>query len=159
MALPTAVKTHQYDVNVAYAALGTAAADYKRLLRGIKNTLIGFASNAWTVVGSSSGIAAGLDAVDRWSADSDLVQAAAGNAHSWIVLKQAQISANYQLIRLVACSGFYQRINNRSSHSNRRASSSNHIWMVWGIRVNAIVSRAFDDVERWTDHTRRWLHQ
>jgi hypothetical protein len=97
MALPTAVKTHQYDVNVAYAALGTTVADYRRLLRGIKNSLKGFASNAWTVVGSSNGTTAGLDASDRWAADTDLVQANSASPHSWIVLKQAQISANYQI--------------------------------------------------------------
>jgi hypothetical protein len=81
MPLPSLDKTWLYDPNVAYPAQGTAAADYKRMLRGIKNSLKAFASNAWTVVGSSNSSAAGLDAVDRWSADSDLVGNTAGNAH------------------------------------------------------------------------------
>lgn len=39
-----------------------------------------------TVVGSSNGVAAAMDAVDRWTSSAALVWAAAASAHSWIVL-------------------------------------------------------------------------
>lgn len=52
-----------------------------------------------SVIGSSNSVAAGLDAVDRWAAASDLVWNSAGNAHSWIVLRDA-----HDLYWLIACS-------------------------------------------------------
>jgi hypothetical protein len=96
VALPTLVKTWNYDVNKLYATTGTATTDYQQTLRGIKNSLKAFASG-WTVVGSSNSVTAGLDATDRWSTNGDLVWAAAGNAHSWIVLKQTGLATNFQL--------------------------------------------------------------
>jgi hypothetical protein len=49
----------------------------------------------WTCAGSSDGVAAGMDAVDRWGAPyngAKLVRAAAGVAHSWIVLRSPVIT-------------------------------------------------------------------
>jgi len=99
MALPTLTKTWQHNVNNAIAALGSALADNRRLLRSIKNALVGFGTNPWTVRYSSSSAVAGTagDGVDRWSADSDLVWAAAASAHSWIVLRQTGIATNYEV--------------------------------------------------------------
>lgn len=50
------------------------------------------ADSVWTVVGSSNGSAAGLDAVDRWGSSfnaANIVRNTNGNAHSWIVLRNA----------------------------------------------------------------------
>lgn len=108
MALPTLTKTWQHSVNNQTLALGTALADNKRTMRGIKNALIGFATNPAVVKYSCNGTTAGTagDGVDRWSADSDLVWANAGTAHSWIVLLLAGISSNHQvLISLEGASG------------------------------------------------------
>jgi hypothetical protein len=98
----TKEKTWQYSVNNTVAALGAITTTHARLLRSIKNTLLAFGTLPWTVVGSSNSVAAGLDAVDRWAADGNLVWANEGNAHSWIVLKQTGIGSNFQL--LINCS-------------------------------------------------------
>lgn len=50
------------------------------------------ANSVWTVVGSSNGSAAGMDAVDRWGSSfsaANVVRNSNGNAHSWIVLRNA----------------------------------------------------------------------
>jgi len=100
MALPTLTKAWQHNVNNAISALGSALADNRRLLRSIKNALVGFGNNPWTVRYSSSSVVAGTagDGVDRWSADSDLVWAAAASARSWIVLRQTGVATNYELL-------------------------------------------------------------
>lgn len=112
MALPAVVRTWQYAVNQSFPALGSATADARALLRAIKNQLIGAGgatwtdsagntitpTGAWSVVGSSNSSAAGMDAVDRWAADSNLVNAAGASAHSWIVLQQTGLSATFQLL-------------------------------------------------------------
>ncbi len=46
-----------------------------------------FKSAGWTCEGSSSSVAAGMDGTDRWASAANLVWAAGGVAHSWIVLK------------------------------------------------------------------------
>jgi hypothetical protein len=75
----------------------------------IKNALLGTGSwtdatggaatptSNWTVVGSSDSITAGLDAVDRWAAASNLVWRNNAQAHSWIVLRQAGIAAKFEV--------------------------------------------------------------
>jgi hypothetical protein len=67
-------------------------------------------SGRWTVVGSSDGVTAALDAVDRWRgtpytgnfADvgtaAKLVRAASGTPHSWVVLKSPDALGPYYLI-------------------------------------------------------------
>lgn len=104
MALPTVTKTWQYNVNqMMRTSTGTAAARYladnRALLLAIKNGLIGFASSPWTVWGSSDGVGnfGNNDANDRWAAAANLIWANAGTNHSWIVLKQTNIAANYQI--------------------------------------------------------------
>lgn len=83
--------TWQNNFNNSVAASGTALTDNRTVLLGIKNALIGFATNPWVVKGSSSSVAAALDGVDRWSTISNLVWANAGGAHSWIVLEQGGV--------------------------------------------------------------------
>jgi hypothetical protein len=98
MALPVLDKTWQFDVNNVIAALGSALATARSALRtAVKDVLIGFGSSPWTVQGSSNSVTAGMDAVDRWAADANLVWANAGSAHSWIVLRQTGIATNFEL--------------------------------------------------------------
>ncbi len=61
----------------------------------------------WTCLGSSDGATTGaLDAVNRWSAYTNLVWAAAGTNHSWIVLQSpaGYPTASHLLQLLIACS-------------------------------------------------------
>lgn len=97
MALPTLVKTWQHSINQTVAAQGSVVATEKRLIRTIKNLLIGFATNPWTVRGSGNATTGAMDAVDRWTADSDITKAAGGSPHSWIVLRQTGIAANFEV--------------------------------------------------------------
>jgi hypothetical protein len=86
MALPSPVKTWQYDVN----NIATSEANlpwHQKILLAIKNAMIGFGSNAWSVAGSSDSSSFDMVGTDYWSAYTDLVWDAAGNPHSWIVLE------------------------------------------------------------------------
>lgn len=91
MALPALSKTWQFDVNAA-AASGVDA----HWLR-VKQSMTGFGTLPWTVVGSSNSVAAStgfpMDGVDRWTTVGDVVIANSPSVHSWIVLKQTGISA------------------------------------------------------------------
>ena len=98
MALPSVTKTYQYNVSNTIAAAVTDTENYQRVLLGIKNALIGFATLPWTVVGSSNSVAAGMDAVDRWSAYTNLVWNTGAAARSWIVLKNTGLAANFQML-------------------------------------------------------------
>jgi hypothetical protein len=96
--LPTLVNTYQYNVNQTITALGSALACNRRILRLAKDSFKGFGTNPWTCKGSGDGAgSAAMDNVDRWAADANLIWANAGTAHSWIVLAQTQIHANFQI--------------------------------------------------------------
>jgi hypothetical protein len=99
MALPTLVKTWQFNANNAIAALGSAANDNRRMWRSIKDALIGFPTNPWTVRYSCGGGVAGSagDGVDRWTVDTNIVAGNEGASHSWIVLRQTGIATNYEI--------------------------------------------------------------
>lgn len=101
MALPVNEKTWQHVVNQV------AAADDNTMLLAIKNAMKAMALGGWTVWGSSDSVACGNnDGVDRWLAVGNLVHAA--GAHSWIVLKQPGIHANFQVcIDLVNVTTYY----------------------------------------------------
>jgi hypothetical protein len=91
MALPTLERTWQYNVNQAIISSGIASTDLKQLILQIKNSMIGFASNPWTVVSSSTG--AVVDNSDLWATISDImVPQSLGNPHSWIVLQQTGVT-------------------------------------------------------------------
>lgn len=66
MTLPVPDKTWQFNVNQVKPTSDTVTTDCKTILLSIKKALTTFASNPWTVVGSSDGSTAGMDAVDRW---------------------------------------------------------------------------------------------
>lgn len=94
MALPALVKTWQHNVNNSSAAQGSAATDNRRMLRLIKDALIGFGTNPWTVQRSCDSITVNTSG-DEWLADGDLVGGA--GAHSWIVLRQTGLAANFEV--------------------------------------------------------------
>lgn len=104
-AAPTKQRTWQYVNNVIVTG-GTAQAggsddgpEYrKELILHIKDTMIGFATNPWTVAGSSSfndGVGA-MDATDRWVDIDDIrwVDSTGAN-RSWIVLENTQLGIQF----------------------------------------------------------------
>ncbi len=119
MALPTVTKSWQFAVNQSFSD-GTLATT-RTMIRAIKNQLIGAGgltwtdstgttttpTGNWTVIGSSNGVTAGIDAVDRWAADGDLLFNTAGSAHSWIILQQTGISATFQMLIALDNTSFY----------------------------------------------------
>lgn len=102
----------KFLVNILSPVTGASGVDTAaRAMRTLVNTLLGTGTfldrmgitttppaNPWTVVGSSNGVAAAMDGVNRWAADSDLVWAASGVARSWIVLQQTGITTKFQLL-------------------------------------------------------------
>lgn len=102
MTLPVLSKSWVYLANQTIPAQGTTLATKQKMLRAIKNGLKGFASAPWTHVASSDSVATS-SGTDLWDADTDLVWANAGSAHSWIVLAQTGIAAGFQL--LISCEG------------------------------------------------------
>lgn len=95
MALPVLSKTWLFSVNQSIAAQGSVLATSRRILRTIVDSLVGFATNPWTVSGSSDSTTAGMDNTNRWDADSKLVWA--GGTRSWIVLRQTGVGATFEV--------------------------------------------------------------
>lgn len=93
MALPTLTRSWNFLVNQAQSTTGTLLTDRQKLLFAVKNALV---SLGWTVARSSDGssVADG----DLWPAYTNLVWNTTGNAHSWIVLKQTGLGANWMLV-------------------------------------------------------------
>lgn len=105
MALPVLDKTWQFDVNNELTSLANATHDNAQLLIGIKDALIGFALNPWTVVASSDSVVA--NSSDNWSdPTTDLVWANSPTPHSWIQLRQEEIDTNFEI--LIECPAGYQ---------------------------------------------------
>jgi len=110
MALPVLdYSTWRFKVNQNLDSPGTVLACFQQLLWSIKDSLItasGWTDSAgsgttltapWTVIASSNGTVA--DASDNWTTSADLVWAATGTAHSWIVLRQTGINGqNFELL-------------------------------------------------------------
>lgn len=90
MGAPALIKTWQFSVDNLVPA-STSLQEIKEWMLGIKNALIGFASNPLTVIGSSNTSTSGMDAVDRWTTTSDLLN------NSWIVLQDAQVNPKFQI--------------------------------------------------------------
>lgn len=97
-------RTWYTDMNLSFPNVTTGTLQSKSYLWCIKSLLMQdaaavgthgpdgapIAGSAWTCVGSSDSVTAGLDAVDRWGSPFDgtkIVRATAGTAHSWIVLQ------------------------------------------------------------------------
>lgn len=105
MALPSLEKTWQFDLNNRVHADSSGAFntddfinDKRLLLYGIKEAMIGFSLNPWTVAGSSTPSAGGMDAVDRWTGtiDNSVIRCSDNDsvAHSWIVLEQSNVGGS-----------------------------------------------------------------
>lgn len=130
MALPSLTYADwRFNVNQDLNSPGTLLTCYRQLIRAIKTTLItssGWTDSSgtsasvtapWVVVASSNGTTTGTS--DLWAADSDLVWAVSGTAHSWVVLRQTGINGNnievlldlnhsnsYVMTQVVSWSGF-----------------------------------------------------
>jgi hypothetical protein len=95
MALPVLDKTWQFNVNNQLNTTGLTPNDNAQVLLLIKNALIGFGSNAWSVISSSNSLVA--NSSDNWNAIADIVWQSSGNPHSWIILRQTGIATNYEI--------------------------------------------------------------
>lgn len=86
----TPTKTWQFDIRDHNNTV-TRATNQTQTLLNIKDILVSFTSNPWTVRYSCDSVTAGTagDGVDRWIDVGDLVHNTSGNAHSWIVLAQS----------------------------------------------------------------------
>jgi hypothetical protein len=101
MALPALAKTWQLNINNVVVPDANLAW-HQKLMLALKNAMIGFASNPWTVVGSSDGT--NFDVIpatsnDYWTVYTDL-NWFLNTPHSWIVLEnvdglQICIDLNY----------------------------------------------------------------
>ena len=107
MALPSLDKTWQFDVN---QSCGHATDNWRACqdtLYKLKQSLIGFALNPWVVRSSCAvisnvvvGLSAGNDYVDHWTASNRIearLPTPTTNKHSWIVLEQTGVGANYNV--------------------------------------------------------------
>lgn len=94
MALPVPEKTWQRSKNQGpYNSRGEVLYAWKTLLTTV-------ASGAWTVVrscGRVGGVTWTAGASDYWDGPSAIVGDAPGSSHSWIVLAQTALGANWQL--------------------------------------------------------------
>lgn len=98
-------KTWYAEPNLATTDASSVANALRNALWLIKAILVGnvgaVTQGRWSVVGSSDGVTAGLDAVDRWGAAFDvtkLVRAVGAVAHSWMVLKSPDALGPYYLL-------------------------------------------------------------
>lgn len=104
MPLPSAfAKTWQFQVNQTLSTTGVAATDYQTMVLKIKQLLVGFTTQPWTVVSSSNGTGTAGNS-DNWTSTANIVWAASGSNHSWIVLAQSGIGSGFQLC-IDLCSG------------------------------------------------------
>lgn len=102
MAIPALSRNYWARAGQPYAANTTIALVCQSHIFALKQLLIDAAvggttsgtrvvGSKFTVLGSSDGTTAALDAVDRWSAHTNVVQNNSGSAHSWIVLRCAAL--------------------------------------------------------------------
>lgn len=93
MPLPTIEKEWQYDVGRDLGrTFGPSAEDLApAFFLSMKNAMCGFARNPWQRWGSSDGVTAGMDRVDRWLDPEDLVWIGevTPGPRSWIVLRNS----------------------------------------------------------------------
>jgi len=97
MALPPINKTWQFNVNNQLTSLGSVTHDNAQVLILIKDAMIGFGSNPWTVVASSNAVVA--NGSDNWNdPTSDIVFANSPTPHSWMQLRQVGIDTNFEVL-------------------------------------------------------------
>ncbi len=111
MALPTLSKTWQIVPSLQVGNSVSYALDCGDHFIKLKDTLIGFALNPWTVVSSCAKVGGSTwtaGAVDYWQASNEILWVTSTNPNvsanrSWIVLKQTALGSNFQL--LIDCLG------------------------------------------------------
>jgi hypothetical protein len=108
MALPTLSKTWQHSVNNTISATGTYSTTCRNAMFSIKNALVTFATNPWTVVNSTAGTGGAPAGTDTWLANTNLIGNTAGSNHSWIRLRQTGIATNFELVIDCTSSNFSQ---------------------------------------------------
>lgn len=111
MPLPALSKTYCTRVNIPTTSHSTAAIAGRNIVWLLKaalkdevtsGTLTGsrHPNSVWTCVGSSDGVTAALDGVDRWGTavfdNTKIVSATAASPHSWIILQNSTLG--YQLL-------------------------------------------------------------
>ena len=84
MALPTLIKTYEFDVNNRIFPSNETLLHQETMLK-IKQMLTGYPTLPWTVIGSSDASAASMDGTDRWLVPTDLTWNI--GTRSWIVLE------------------------------------------------------------------------
>lgn len=92
----TLEKTWQFDINQDAFMGASSQETHENCMLALKNSLIGFAQNPWTVISSCDASTASNDGTDHWSNAQDDVNWATA-AHSWIVLQQAGINPKFQI--------------------------------------------------------------
>jgi len=119
MTLPTLAKTWYFNVNNQNTTGASATATCQKLLRLLKDNLVGGTgtwtdstggavtpSNWWTVSGSCDGSTSGMDGVDRWTTDAKVLWVSPTTAAgSWIVLRQPQLSTKFEILLFLPQSG------------------------------------------------------
>jgi len=94
MALPTLVKTWQYDKNNQITT--GDGSGYGELMYTWKTIMTSWGSSPWTVVASSDASSAG--AADYWTSPSACnTHRGSGVAHCWIVLQQDGVASGFQI--------------------------------------------------------------
>jgi hypothetical protein len=105
MALPVLDKTWEIGiVELRTLGFGNSQQDMREAMYQLKESLVTGGAAPWTVEYSCDGVTAGTpgDAVDRWGSRADVSFGSVGidgqSGISWIVLKQAGLLANFQLM-------------------------------------------------------------
>jgi hypothetical protein len=98
MPAPAYVKTWQHSPNFL-ATRTTTLNGAQKIWFQVKGALTGFGTLPWTVQFSCNGQggAGSFGASDKWLASTDLVWAASGSNHSWIVLRQTGVAAKFEV--------------------------------------------------------------
>ena len=98
MALPTKLKTWEFDVNQRIAWTGSEQVAYDNAVLALKDTLksSGLLTVNWLVESSCDGGGGNVEnnnGVDRWNTASDIDHNNSGSTHSWIVLKNPAVNS------------------------------------------------------------------
>ena len=111
MALPVLSKAYQFSLNNIAAVGGSQLICNQNLLFGIKQVLKAFGTLPMTCWGSSDGVGGfgNGDLADRWALSTNLIWAAAGVNHSWIVLQQSGLDAGGKASICLDCDSAFQQ--------------------------------------------------
>ena len=153
MTLPTKEKTWLFDVNNVGGSSAGTLADTQGTLYAIKVAMVAL---GWTVVSSSDSTAPGTGLGDNWAASGNLIWGNAGVAHSWIVLEQSGINANFQVCFDCGSAATYllnvgvspvSGYNNDGTNTNRPTAPDEYLLrsvalsLLWGVPNGASASK------------------